>query len=101
MSTVIEAGPDQSIRGLKSIVRGRILSPGAEGYDAARRVYNGMIDRRPALIVHCAGAEDVQAAVRFAGDQGWFPAVRGGGHSAAGFGVCEGGLVIDLSVLKA
>jgi FAD/FMN-containing dehydrogenase len=81
-------------------VRGQVLRPGDAGFDAARRVWNGMIDRSPALIVRCAGAADVVRAVDFARDQGLPLAVRGGGHSAAGNGVVEGGLVIDLSAMK-
>jgi FAD/FMN-containing dehydrogenase len=101
MSMVMEPPPDRLLRRLKSVVRGKVLSPGNEGYDAARRVYNGMIDRRPAFIIQCSGTEDVQALVRFSGDHHWPPAIRGGGHSSAGFSVCEGGLVIDLSLMKA
>jgi FAD binding domain/Berberine and berberine like len=101
MSTAMETAPDRLLRSLKSVVRGRVLSPGDEGYDAARRVYNGMIDRRPVFIVQCLGTEDVQALVRFSNEHRWPPAVRGGGHSAAGFSACEGGLVIDLSLMKA
>ena len=85
---------------LRAIVRGRVLFPSDEGYDAARSVYNGLIDRRPAVIVQCAGTEDVQTVVRFCTDHHCLPAVRGGGHSAAGYSVCEGGLVIDLSPMK-
>src|SRR5882724_9226962 len=101
MPRAIETTPQEILERLKAQIRGRLLSPGMEGYNAARRVYNGMIDRCPAFIVQCAGVEDVQAAVRFADDQSWPLAVRGGGHSVAGFGVCEGGLVIDLSSMKA
>jgi len=81
-------------------IRGQVLRPGDAGFDAARRVWNGMIDRSPALIVRSAGAADVVRAVDFARDQGLRLAVRGGGHSAAGNGVVEGGLVIDLSAMK-
>jgi FAD/FMN-containing dehydrogenase len=87
-------------RKLKSAVRGSVLMPGDEDYHSARCVYNGMIDRRPSLIIRCAGVSDVLTAVRLARDNGCPPAVRGGGHSAAGFGVCDGGLMIDLSPMK-
>jgi FAD/FMN-containing dehydrogenase len=90
----------EALRKLRSSVRGGVLTPGDGGYDAARRVYNGMIERRPSLIIRCAGVADVLAAVRLARDRGCPPAVRGGGHSAAGFGVCDGGLMIDLSPMK-
>jgi FAD/FMN-containing dehydrogenase len=92
--------PDLLTR-LRAMVRGRVLFPSDAAYDFARRVYNGLIDRRPAVIVQCAGTEDVQTVVRFCTDHHWLPAVRGGGHSAAGYSVCEGGLVIDLSLMKA
>lgn len=81
-------------------VRGRALRPGEEGFDTARKVWNGMIDRTPALIVRCAGAADVISAVNFARDHDLPLAVRGGGHSAAGNGVCDRGLVLDLSGMK-
>jgi FAD/FMN-containing dehydrogenase len=81
-------------------LRGELLRPEDEGYDAARRVFNGMIDRRPALIARCAGAADVILGVTFAREQGLPLSVRGGGHSVAGTAVCEGGLMLDLSGLK-
>ena len=85
---------------LKTGLRGRLLRPGDDGYDEARRLWNGMFDRRPALIARCAGAADVVSAVRFARDHGLPLAVRGGGHSFPGHSVCDGGLVIDLSAMK-
>lgn len=88
-------------RALRERFRGALLRPGEEGYEEARRVWNGAIDRRPALIARCAGADDVACAVRFAREQGLLLAVRGGGHSIAGHGVCDGGLMIDLSLMKA
>jgi FAD/FMN-containing dehydrogenase len=81
-------------------LRGPLLRPGDDGYDAARQVWNGMIDRRPALIARCAGPADVIAAVRFARTHGLLLAVRGGGHNITGNAVCEGGLMIDLSPMK-
>jgi len=81
--------------------RGTVLRPGDAGYETARRVYNADIDRRPAAIVACADAGDVRAAVAYARAHGWAVAVRGGGHSAPGFGTCDGGIVLDLSPMKA
>ena len=81
-------------------LRGALLEPGDPGYDEARKVWNGMIDRRPALIARCAGAADVLASVRFAQENGLEVAVRGGGHSFPGLSVGDGGLMIDLSPMK-
>lgn len=81
--------------------RGAIVQPGDEGYDTARTVWNGMVDRRPALIARCADTADVAAAVRFANEQGLGVAIRGGGHNAAGLAVADGALVVDLSAMNA
>jgi FAD/FMN-containing dehydrogenase len=81
-------------------LRGRLLRPGDNNYDEARRVWNGMIDRRPALIARCAGAADVILAVHFAHDHRLLVSVKGGGHNITGNAVCEGGLMIDLSPMK-
>ncbi len=89
------------LRDLRGRFRGTLLRPGEEGYDEARRVWNGAIDRRPALVARCAGTDDVQAAVRFAREHDLPVAVRGGGHSVVGYGVTDGGVMIDLSQLKA
>ena len=91
---------EATVQGFKSSVRGPLLRPGDAGYDAARKIYNGMIDRHPALIVRCAGVADVIAAVTFARDHDLLVAVRGGGHSAPGFSMCDGGLVVDLSAMR-
>jgi hypothetical protein len=91
---------DTAAQSLQASVRGQVLRPGEEGFDAARHVWNGMIDRTPALIVRCAGAADVITSIAFARDHNLPLAVRGGGHSAAGNGVCDGGLVLDLSGMK-
>jgi hypothetical protein len=88
------------IAGLQDGFRGELLSPQDPGYEDARRVWNGSIDRFPALIARCAGVADVIAAVKFAKDNGLLVAVRGGGHSYPGYSVCDGGLVIDLSLMK-
>jgi hypothetical protein len=86
---------------LRTRFRGALLRPGEEGYDEARRIWNGAIDRRPAVIARCAGADDVTAAVRFAREHELLVAVRGGGHAVAGHAVCDDGLMIDLSLMKA
>ena len=80
---------------------GRPAASREEGYEEARRVWNGAIDRRPALIARCAGADDVLEAVRFARERDLPVSVRGGGHAVAGHAVVDGGLMIDLSLLKA
>jgi FAD/FMN-containing dehydrogenase len=85
---------------LQDRFRGAVLHPDAPGYDEARRVWNGLIDRRPALIARCREVPDVVAAVDFAREHRLLVSVRGGGHSVAGYAVCEGGLMIDLSPMK-
>lgn len=82
---------------LKNRVRGTVHLPGGDGYDEARQVWNGMIDRRPAAIVGAAGVADVMATVRFAGERGLPVAIRCGGHNVAGSAVGNGGIVIDLA----
>ncbi len=88
------------VQDLRSTLRGDLLQLGDAGYEAARTIWNGMIDRHPALIARCRGAADVLAAVNFAREQGLPLAVRGGGHGVAGKAVCDGGLMIDLSPMK-
>jgi FAD/FMN-containing dehydrogenase len=85
---------------LRAGLRGQLLIPGQEGYDAARKIWNGAFDRKPAMIARCAGAADVARAVQFARAHDLLVAVRGGGHSLSGQSVCEGGLMIDLSPMK-
>lgn len=85
------------IEALKSHLRGDLIRPGDAAYDDARAVYNGMIDRHPAVIVRCVDVADVISAVNFAREHHLLLAVRGGGHNGPGLGTCDGGLVIDLS----
>jgi FAD/FMN-containing dehydrogenase len=81
--------------------RGELVLPASSGYDTARRLWNGAIDRRPACVARCHGVADVVAAVRFAREHDLEIAVRGGGHNVAGTAVCDGGVVIDLSAMRA
>jgi FAD/FMN-containing dehydrogenase len=97
----ISAGIDEpAIQAFRERLRGALVRAGDAEYDAARRVWNGLIDRRPALIARCTGVADTIEAVNFAREHDLLLAVRGGGHNVAGLGVCEGGLVLDLSPMK-
>src|SRR5215203_6808651 len=91
---------ETAVERLREQLAGALLSDSDDAYDDARRVWNGNIDRRPALIARCTGTPDVQAAVRFAVEQNLRVAVRGGGHNAAGHATCDGGIVIDLTPMK-
>lgn len=84
----------------RASLRGPLLLPGATGYDDARKIWNGMFDRRPALIARCAGAADVVQSVNFARAHQLLVAVRGGGHSLSGQSVCDNGLMIDLAPMR-
>lgn len=84
----------------KMVFRGKLIQAGDSGYDSARSVYNAMIDRRPRLIAQCADVADVIAAVNFGRDNQLLVSIRGGGHNAGGLGVCDDGLVIDLSRMR-
>jgi FAD/FMN-containing dehydrogenase len=88
---------DAAIAAFRASLRGELIEPGDAGYEEARKVYNRMIDRRPRLIARCADVADVMAAVKFGREQKLLVAIRGGGHNAGGLGVCDDGLVIDLS----
>lgn len=85
---------------LGSSLRGRVIAPDDHGYDTARKLYNGMIDKYPALIARCANVADVIECVRFAREHEMLTAIRSGGHNGAGLGSCDDGLVIDLSAMK-
>ena len=91
---------DAAVQELGGGFGGELLRPDDEGYDAARAIFNGMYDRRPAIIARCTGVADVVAAVNFARDNGLEVAVRGGGHSVPGYASCDDGIVIDLSSMK-
>ena len=89
-----------ALDGLRASLCGGVLTPADTGYDEVRRIHNGMFVRRPAVIARCPGTADVVDAVRFARTHELELAVRGGGHSVAGKSVCEGGLMLDLSLMK-
>ena len=89
-----------AIRELGEALSGPVILPDSPDYDGARAIWNGMHDKRPALIARCLNAEDVSNAVSFARDNSLLVAVRGGGHSWPGKSVCDGGLMIDLSLMK-
>src|SRR5215203_3624486 len=91
---------EATVAEFKASLRGQLLLPGEDGYDDARKLWNGMIDKRPALIARCAAAEDVIGCVNFARANDLLVSVRGGDHSAAGNALCDGGLMIDLSLMK-
>ena len=90
----------EAVDGFVEGVRGAVLRPGDPGYDEARAIWNGLIDRRPALIVQCTGAADVVDAVNFAREQNLLLSVKGGGHNVAGNAVNDDGIVIDLSRMR-
>ncbi len=88
------------VEGFRTQLRGEVLDPSSPSYDATRVVWNGMIDRRPALIACCRNAADVATSINFARDHGLAIAVRSGGHNVAGYAVCDGGLMIDMSAMN-
>ena len=91
---------ETTIEKFKASLGGELIQPNDEGYDDARKVWNAMIDKRPALIARCSGTVDVITAVNFAREQGLLLSVRGGGHNIAGTALCDDGLTIDLSGMK-
>ena len=94
-------GLEESIaKDLKGSTRGEVLLPGDNGYEEARKIWNGMIDRHPALIIRCHGASDVIKAVGFARQHGLVVSVKGGGHNVAGNAVNDHGMMIDLSKMR-
>jgi len=91
---------NSAIEELKTAVRGQLMLPDDAGFDEARSIWNAMIDRRPAMILRCAGVADVRRGVAFARDNGLPLAIRGGGHNIAGSALCDDGLVLDFSLMK-
>src|SRR5215510_15457563 len=92
---------EETVAAFKTTLRGELLRPGDNGYDAARTIWNAMINKHPALIARCAGVADVINAVNFARTHDLLVAIRGGGHGVAGNAVCDGGVMIDLSPMRA
>src|SRR5262245_12121128 len=90
---------EAAVEALSTALGGQLIRPGDPGYDAARRVNNALIDRRPALIARCRGPADVVAAVSFARERRLMLSVRGGGHNVAGSAIADAGLVVDLSAM--
>ena len=99
-SATVAVAEASALSAFQASLRGKLLRPGDAAYDKARTIHNGMIDRHPGLIVQCAGVADVINAVNFARANHLLVSVRGGGHNVAGFAVCDGGLMIDLSGMK-
>src|SRR5580658_4946276 len=92
--------PAAAVKDFAANLHGRLLTASDPDYEQARRIWNKMIDRRPALIARCSGAADIARAVAFARERELLVAVRGGGHSFPGYSTCDGGLVIDLSAMR-
>jgi FAD/FMN-containing dehydrogenase len=90
----------EAVAALRGTLRGTVALPGEDGYETARTIWNAMVDRKPGLVVRCLGAADVICAVKLARDHKLHVAVRSGGHNIAGNAVCDGGLLIDLSLMK-
>src|SRR5438128_8280340 len=91
---------ENSIADFKANLRGRLIEPGDKDYDEARKVYNGMIHKKPRLIARCADVADVIRSVNFARDNDLLLAIRSGGHNAGGLGICDDGVVIDFAPMK-
>src|SRR5262249_31838083 len=99
LKTVDEIDPAE-IGKLANGLKGRLIKPADQDYEAARRVWNWAVDKRPGLIVQCAGAADISRTVQFARDRELLVAIRAGGHSLAGKSACDGGIMIDVSGMK-
>src|SRR3982750_561445 len=91
---------EDSVTKLKQSLRGTVIEPGDKDYDEARKVYNAMIHKKPRLIARCADVADVINSVNVARENDLLVAIRGGGHNAGGLGICDDGLVVDLSPIK-
>lgn len=91
---------EEKVVELKSIITGDVILPSEAGYDESRSIWNGMFDRKPAIIIRCKNTNDVVHAVKFGRENNLLIAIKGGGHNSAGTGVCDDGLVIDLSLMQ-
>ena len=100
MATTASSPTTSAVETLAQSLRGELVRPDDARYDESRRLFNAMIDKRPALIARCVDVADVITCVRFAAAEGIEPAIRGGGHNGGGLGSVDGGLVIDLSLLR-
>jgi FAD/FMN-containing dehydrogenase len=92
---------NEKINNLKDKVKGKLVLPGDPNYNEVREIWNAMIDRRPAVILQCAEADDVPHAISYARDNGLEISIRGGGHNIAGSALCNNGVMIDFSNMKA
>ena len=105
METMTSESPrvlgEATLAELRTRMLGSVISPADSGYENARQVWNGAIDMHPALVLRCSGVADVISGVQFACSEGLPVAIRGGGHSIAGFSTCDGGVVLDLSDMAA
>jgi FAD/FMN-containing dehydrogenase len=100
MSQTATISQPTDVENLQKKIRGKVIASSDKMYDQARKVYNAMIDKHPAMIIQCTDAADVQEAVKFARENDLVVAVRGGGHNGGGLGICDDGMVIDLSGIK-
>jgi hypothetical protein len=96
----VGVGEQSSYDDLREAIRGKVVTRADEAYEAARKVWNGLVDRYPEAIAYCSSVEDIVSCVRFARERGVLTAVRSGGHACAGTAVCDGGLVIDISLMR-
>lgn len=101
MVQTLSSIPSDAVSGFTAGLSGAVLKPGSDEYDQARKVFNGMVDRRPGLIAQPATTADVQSCVKFAREHDLLVSVNGGGHSVQGYGVCDGGLMVDFKKMKA
>jgi FAD/FMN-containing dehydrogenase len=100
MKAILDTLSEQAVEDLRGVIRGGVLLRGEEGYEQAREIWNGIFDKKPAIIVRCVGTGDVIAAVNFGREQDLEISVKGGGHNSAGNAVCDDGLMIDLSLMR-